>query len=249
MALDEVVRPPVFPTEPILDNFNRADENPLDNGDWRTDFIASICNTPPGANAPGFLQIISNKVQVDNLGHVDDTGGSWWSHPMACNEQEAYVTISTMPSDTSVPQTVPLPDTNGLGRGAGAIIHGVPNYGGCRTGIEAKWERKTRLSVDDLIRFGDSQFFTVLPIVTVWRDMADGVKIGVSKYAYYAYCWIDEGGGWKLIAAINYQQISNGPNDVYLGLDLLGSETIVDDFGGGDSNCFTPQIYRRVNAN
>ena len=92
-----------------------------------------------------------------------------------------------------MPQTVPLPATNGIGRGAGAIIHGIPNYAGCRTGIEAKWEQDTRLTVDDVIRFGDSQFFTVLPYVIAYRTIADGVKIGVSKYAYYAYLWMDEG--------------------------------------------------------
>ena len=46
--------------------------------------------------------------------------------------------------------------------------------------------------------------------------------------------------------AVNYQSINNGPH--YIGLDLLGSETKVDNFGGGDTGCFTPQIYRRVNT-
>ncbi len=73
-----------FPITSILDNFNRANENPLANGTWTCPMIGGFAN----------LQIVSN--QVDSSGGGD--GSCYWSAASFGADAEAYVTISTLPS-------------------------------------------------------------------------------------------------------------------------------------------------------
>lgn len=76
---------PTFPTTPILDDFNRADENPLDNGTWD----ATACTAQAGAH----MQLISNEARGG--------GGSWWLTANAVNDAEVYVSMPT-PGDAGL---------------------------------------------------------------------------------------------------------------------------------------------------
>jgi hypothetical protein len=73
-----------FPTTGILDNFNRADENPLSNGGkW----------TCPMRAADNNLRVLSN--QVGDAANAD----CYWSDAIFGPDSEAYLTITTKPSD------------------------------------------------------------------------------------------------------------------------------------------------------
>src|SRR2546426_7508013 len=71
-----------FPTTGVLDNFNRANENPLGNGTW----------TNPWATGDGNLRILSNVVAVVSGGFSD----AYWSAASFGPDAEAFVTITTL---------------------------------------------------------------------------------------------------------------------------------------------------------
>ncbi|MFY9561413.1 MAG: hypothetical protein WAQ52_14365 [Terriglobales bacterium] len=76
-----------FPTTGILDNFNRADETPLGNGNW-------TCPAQVGAHN---LQIVGNVVVVtNNLSNND----CYWSSASYGSDSESYVTITALPAST-----------------------------------------------------------------------------------------------------------------------------------------------------
>jgi hypothetical protein len=77
-----------FPTNGILDNFARADEDPLGNGNWST----------LGAGSWAPWQLISNQMVDGSGGSLSD--GSYWSASIFAANQEAYVTIATIPNNS-----------------------------------------------------------------------------------------------------------------------------------------------------
>ncbi|MGH2362622.1 MAG: hypothetical protein ACRDGM_19015, partial [bacterium] len=152
VAVCEVDYDSIFPAPEngILDDANRADENPADNGDWNTTTIATTGTAPPGGNAGSFVKVVSNQFRVQNEAHVDNNGGSWWDWTTPAGvDADVYASCPTIPSNSSVPQ-VPsfLPDTNAGSRGWGVICYGPLGYDrdGVVDGVEAKWERDGRLT-------------------------------------------------------------------------------------------------------
>jgi hypothetical protein len=71
-----------FPTNGLLDNFNRADESPLGNGNW-TELLSSAHDS---------ARIVSNAVV--RVGTVQKAGMYWSASQFTAN-QEVYFTIST----------------------------------------------------------------------------------------------------------------------------------------------------------
>lgn len=74
----------VFPTAPHLDDFNRANENPLADGNW----------SGPWFGAEDELQILSNVVAADTA-----PGNSAWTAETFGLDSEIRLTIATVPAD------------------------------------------------------------------------------------------------------------------------------------------------------
>lgn len=75
-----------FPTTSVLDNFNRANENPLsDGGLWSS--------TPGPLSTLAALQIVSNAVKWQT-----SSSGAVWADATLGADEESYATISTLPA-------------------------------------------------------------------------------------------------------------------------------------------------------
>lgn len=225
IALAEVDYDPAFPTFSILDNFNRADENPLDNGTWD----ATACNA--AASTARKLKIVSNQCAEADAG-ASNNGGQWWLSELTTNDAEVFVTLATEPSAA----------TN---NGFGPILHGDGCGGaGTRTGFQARWvKRDTGASAFDYIVHGHAGFAGPTGHCLVIRNMAAGVKLGLQKRGSALHCWFDIGAGWQWTAA-SYVEANNWIEGK-LGLEMQGDAGRCDDFGGGASQTLAPQIYRR----
>lgn len=77
-----------FPTTPVLDSFNRADENPLGNGTW----------TAPALGDSGSPQVLSNQCAPD--GAVANYNAAVWSSAFGA-DQEAYFTLAVKGTGTT----------------------------------------------------------------------------------------------------------------------------------------------------
>lgn len=73
-----------FPTQGVLDNFNRGDEGPPPSGDW----------AHPAWNGNGGLEVVSNQCAAEGAGYND----SYWDVGVG-PDCEVYVTIPTLPAD------------------------------------------------------------------------------------------------------------------------------------------------------
>lgn len=259
VALCEVAYDSTFPpsTAPIVDDFNRADEDPLSNGGlWHATGIATVAGAPPGSSNPGDVcKLVSTRGVVRQTAHIDNNSGSFIAATTAAGvDQDVYATCSTIPTNSSTPQGGGSPNTNPGNRGFGVIISGPFDMirDGLADGFEAKWERPGRIFNPDFdrIRFGDPQSFTVLPYVTVWANMANGTKVGLQRRGLVVHLWIDQGSGWRWVAAIDDKRGSMSTGFTHFGLDIGGTETRVVDFGAGPGlgvvDDFVPQIIRRL---
>ena len=239
-ALVEADYDSTFPVNPVLDDFNRANETPI-GGDWNP--TCSSDPDDPGVGTPGgLLKIVSNEAAVDGSG-LNEHGGQWWDYFIDAADAEVFCTIATLPSGTP---------TNQGARGAGVQIHGS----GCgssgapaRSGQAMKWERQGSLTAPvDKIRLGTLTTFTIgSPLINAWRNNVAGNKIGLQRKGHILNAWINEGSGWQWIGALDYQiNASFLTGFDKLGLEMTGSEVRADDFGGGPVADFVPQIIRRV---
>lgn len=223
-AVCEVAIPEAFPTTPILDNFNRADENPLDNGTWDT----SSC-VPTTANKG---RLVTNVAAGQSGAH----GGQWWNETFVSNDMEVYA-------------SVPTASTIHEG-GIGLVLQGV----GCgnlatRAGYEVRWKPSvsgTSAYPDDVIDFGTAGNISAVQFayIRTWRPFVSGNKLGWQRLGPVDYLWIDEGSGWELAgAAYDHGGLGSGR----LGFEIFEGTTRMDDFGGGAHVApFIPQIIRRL---
>jgi hypothetical protein len=151
VALTEVDFDSTFPNPTLsqLDDFNRANENPLFGaGKWRTDATFGAA-AAPGADPTGLLQLTGNEAAVADLTHVDNGGGQYWDTQFAnTDDMDVSATIADIPSDESVAQPVPLPPTNIGTRGVGVSVCAVElARDGIWDGLMGKWERDTKRQV------------------------------------------------------------------------------------------------------
>ena len=81
-----VVWPLSFPATPILDNFNRANENPIDPTHWLSGWNGD--HIPAGQA----FKIVSNKIVTNGVGNQTS---ALWKTPYA-GDSEVYVDLSTL---------------------------------------------------------------------------------------------------------------------------------------------------------
>lgn len=249
-----------FPNYGVLDDMNRADEDPLFFGGlWRGTPAVGL-GVVPGGSTPTVLELLSNGAVVTDRTHDDNYGGQYWNDDIICNNFEAYVTCTQIPDDESHAQSVPLPPTNPGVRGFGVIIGGDRPSGLGPSNKSAGWFRGTTRAGGhpwDEIIFGLLNGLLSVPFKVHGPVMANGVKIGMAKADDWLHLWLDEGSGWEWVAAIDYGSSlwpGNWPQSknfhmigAWASGARSGSVTKIDDFGGGN-DCFRPQIYRRLRA-
>ncbi len=214
---------PGFPVTPILDDFNRADENPLSGG-WDDSGPTAFF----GQNA----QLLSNRAA--------GSGGSWWDATFdRCVEVYAEIAVAGESvltfhgsGDTSIGPTM---DGNSVGyyqlsQNARALIHAG------RSGLQG---------------FVGSEVLLAWAVLGVGDKYGMQRTRGPAGCVGVNHVWVNFGGaGWEEIAAYildpgdNNGEFTTGR----LALAALGSTVRLDNFGGGQFPCgskFIPQLYRR----
>lgn len=230
-ALYEVHYQEDFPRFPLLDDFNRANEDPLD--------AASIGGVPTGGTwdpfdpptfctngyAGGELRIDGNQVRKSAITPFG-AGGQWWTEPYFGCYAESYVTIPTKGQ-------------------AGVHLDG----GGCghqanMGGYAAFWNPLySNYIADDLIESGftGQTGHVAGNALRTALDIADGYRIGLQRDSrlgwpalpqHNIHCWIDRGSGWEWVNAWN--EVVFGPYQGRVGIGVWGDVlTRLDDFGAG----------------
>lgn len=215
-----------FPTTPLLDNFNRADEDPIDNGTWDTTRFAF-----GGAN----LAVVSNQAKK--------AGGSWWLAMMErCGE--AYVEIPVFGRGAHIhfygqgDSGHGDNDMEGTGAAWADEAFGTVDGSVLRFGLSGQLGR-----VGGQVAIG-------------YVKGMDGYKIGLKRLlpsgiggVRVDHLYVDIGSGWEETAA--WHLVSGGT--VLVGQMALACETgsptaQLDNFGGGETACgrrFRPDYYRR----
>ena len=223
------VQPQPFPTTPILDNFNRANEEPLDNGTWDTTNAA-------GPSSPGtrLMKLTSNQAAAGSTA----AGGQFWAASFA-NAVEAYVSIPTW--------TAGEIDVHFHTAGASQLA--------TLDGSGVAWKGNDPQAIGtylDLGRSGDQGGIAHSWVVRAWVSGANGYKLGIQRTPAgfggqgVDHAWVDLGSGWEEVSALflgrTDQRISG-----LLAMAVWDSTARLDDFGGGEFiEPFIPQVYRRV---
>lgn len=228
-----------FPTvTDILDDFNRADENPVGTtlGNWDT----TNCSPFSAGNTARHCEVVSNQLK----GNPSFTnGGSWFQllSPALFDGDgyEGFVTISTLGGCQL--------DIQGTGCTEGATADG----------LAIRWETGGN-RISNYLNPGSvgNQGGVDGEKGNIWVNLVSGNSIGIqlrrinSSTAENAiYWWIERGNGWEVIFACHSP--SSGLSGYAtanrrMGLEISDSTCRLDDFGGGPFFATIPQIIRRL---
>ena len=210
-----------FPTTGILDDFNRADEEPLDAGEWDT--------TLGAGSGSRKLRVVLNQSANGTTG--TGFGGQWRIDELVSAEAEGYCTLASAP--------------NGGSEGVGVIIMGGgASSSANKSGISAFYQEFTSGAFPgfDNVRYDIEGFTGPSPVAVCAVTLADGDKLGIEVRDKLSNLWLDLGSGWNWYGAIYRNTFASGGK---IGLEIQGTDPRVDDFGGGDIFSL-PQIIRRV---
>jgi hypothetical protein len=210
---------PTFPTTPILDDFNRANENPLDNGTWDT--------TNP-AYAGTFAQLLSNRAGPD---------GSWWLDEFdRCTE--VYATIPVFENGATL-------HSHGAGRSDNSTLQAMSASWRFHSGDNRSLLMFGRSGFNGLVT---TQFVANCYVEGAdgYKFGLQRVKHDPSGYDYIDHLWIDRGNGWEEIAARSISLGLSVHEAGKAGIGLHSGNARIDDFGGGEIECFVwPQEFIR----
>lgn len=207
-----------FPRFPVLDDFNRANEDPLDNGDWEQPNFPVECT--PGFG-DGHVRLDANRVRRVNGG-----AGAWYLTPFCGCYAETYVSVPVK-GHAGV-------HMDGEGCGANATASG---YGGFWEPVYTSY-----LPDDQFINGGTGNTGRVTgdPLRT-WVDIQDGYRLGLQRDSRdgrnFIHGWINRGSGWEWASCWN-DTGTNRSDQCRVGLSVWGDDlTRLDDFGAGASPC------------
>lgn len=196
---------PTFPTTPILDDFNRADENPLDNGTWDATACTALTVT--------HCQLVSNQAR--------GVGGSWWLTTLASGDNEVYSTQPVKSGTAGV-------EGPGLALNADGCAQNST-----RTGYGANWQVAATTDRDhiEVGQLGNATAISGGLVTHIAIPATNGNKLGLCKVGKTMHTFVDVGSGWEWASAIYWQSFSRDSGK----LGLLSGETNarMDDFGGG----------------
>jgi hypothetical protein len=237
-----ILKSTTFPRTPIIDDFNRADENPLDGGIWIPGFDEDGPNESftTGPSSPGtrLLQLISNEAAAGDT----SAGGQATVEDYVCDDMEVYATYSVFPDDFVGAVHLFIhhrgqtddADASGWGVSLGNTGNGAMPPG---------WY---------LLRVGQQGNQGVPSNATLEFQIADGFaptagdvwKLGLQRFRKTMHLWVDSGAGWEWVGA--RRQLS-GNDSGKLGLAIWDPESRVDDFGGGPTCFMVNMNWREAN--
>jgi hypothetical protein len=197
-----------FPTTPILDNFNRADEDPIA-GIWSDDLF--------GTGIVG-CEVDTNQLVKSGTG---DTDAGCWVNEMFPADQEVYVTLPNASShgdNTSFYLYVCLHNTPGTVDVDGYAL-----------------QFRKRAADTDVISLHKMTGSSVSQVGSnIDQEVLDNEEIGFSIAADGTLtAWHDGGGGWTSIGTES--GTSYNCNNTQVGLRVSVGNHIVDDVGGGSA--------------
>jgi hypothetical protein len=213
-----------FPTFPNLDDFNRADEDPLGTPPW-----SNSTTVLPGQGT-ALLRVASNQCARSAFG--TNHGAQFWQDPIpAGDDGEVFATLAVV-------------GHAGLhmfasGSGQNSTLSGYATY----------WFPITGNRPDNMLwgTTGDTGGIATRFMIT-WLDQVTGGKWGLQLRGNgrFMHGWADDGTGWRWLGCA---KVTGGDyrNSGYFGINLQSDTTVrLDDFGGGTSITFLPQIFRRL---
>lgn len=227
VAIREVAYDGVFPTFPNFDDFNRADEDPLQQPPW----------DQSSTHGPGYgssrLRVVSNQCARSNLGFGH--GSMFWEDPIpAGDDGEVFVTIAILPAASGACWAHCF--SSGSGHDSTLAGYIVGSFGFSDARPDAWPYGNTGFNGDQASRG-----------VYVWADRANGNKMGMQfrKSGVEQHLWLDLGSGWRWVSCLINASLSLH-NGGYFGLNFDDDMTTrLDDFGGGTSSPGMGQFIRR----
>lgn len=197
-----------FPTTPVIDNFNRADEGPPPSANWTT----GIANGFGGFLEPGH-SVVGNQLNND----FNDVAQNYWNSDSFGPDCEAYITVVDVQGLVSVGLAARLTD---IGRFTceGYAVQINPSGGGANRTYQ-------------IFRI-DNGVLTLLSNST--EDSVgsmDGDKYGIRCIGNNIQLWADTGEGWRLkLSVTDSTHTGAGAIGIVTESDPLSRW---DDFGGG----------------
>jgi hypothetical protein len=226
---------PDFPNTPLIDDFNRANEDPADGGIWDT------VGVQPGFGSPR-TRVVSN--QNAESGSPGAGSGSQWTLEFVETEEDAgeYEEYGTQ----AVVGDLVMLFGNGNGSASTVDANGV----GYRDSAMRALNGAT-VPIGATI-FGSATFNGDLPtdiVGIVWGANANGTKIGMQQLTvelWTIHLFMDFGSGWEWVCAIAPARSPDFRAEGHWGVGFEGDvATRLDDFGGGPLEREAPQIIRR----
>lgn len=216
-----------FPRASVVDNFNRADEDPLDNGTWDT------------TKTPGFgtakLKVATNVVAMSS---GTGEGSQQWideatGHEAAC--AEVFATLSTRGAM----------NLYWLGTGDGGLATLDALCVGSNP--ESATNVGSRMYQGDA---GNQGNIASGVVISSWFDMQSGDKVGGQWISPVLHLWLDDGSGWRWVSADYRTSAPTIRDQGFFAMSTQGdTATRIDDFGFG-FGCLRAQqqIIRRIFA-
>jgi hypothetical protein len=159
----------VAPAEPLpsLDDFNRANENPLsDGGHWS--------NGVAGSGETG-LQVVSNQLACTQT----STCTAWWKSPTYGPDSEVWATVSTLPGTNNQIRLYARLQQPGSGTVDGYML------------------RTSQLSGTDELYLERLDNGTIVRLLTLNHDLAAGDVVLLRTTGTTLEAWLDHGTTWS----------------------------------------------------
>lgn len=233
---------PDFPNTPLLDNFNRANEDPLDVAS--TGLLWDKTGDHPQFGS-AYARVVSNQAARSSGG---SGGGS-----------EAMIdTYDTEEGRGEVEEWGTIAVSGDIVIGFGTGDGNVSTFDALGVGYRDSGLRVFNAAA---VPMGATFFGDVSPTgemaggpteSVVWGPVSNGNKIGVQQLNYDVFThhlWMDVGAGWEWIAAVLRAGGTGFVNEGVFTIAFEGdSATRLDDLGGGTLEREAPQIIRRLST-
>ena len=177
-----------FPTTSVLDNFNRADENPLGNGNWSNPWYAGLNN----------LKILTNEVTSTGSGF----GSAWWSASTFGPDSECFATIAGQPT---------------LNQAFNVIVRSVNNNTASLDGYQAHFETGAVDDTVQIQRIDDTATTTLGATITQGFINGDAIGVEIIGSTLRAYRK-PSGGSWAQIGTDRTDATYSAAGNIALGI-------------------------------
>lgn len=234
-AIMAVPKLTTFPRTPLIDDFNRAAEEPLDQPtvagvptsyNWDDDVAT-------GPSSPGFRLLRSDGSQA--AGGATNAGGQQVSPALTCDDAEVYATYAVVPGNGEFGVEMHL-----SGKSNEATLHGHTLMASNNHYGPHGWWKLVGGDVGLQGNVGHTGIFIWLPPYFL---PTDGWRIGIQRWRKFMNIWVDNGGGWQWWGAYYRATASSGK----LGIQIWDPVSRVDDFGGGPTCFMVNMNWREAN--